>query len=116
VSSLDRRSERRAPKDLDQFTVELSNGASGYLFNISEHGLCVVLPVDQPAMQARQQVDGTVKGRGLNLDFSFEGRTVWFSVRKLDQTPYVFAGIEFPGQKEIPASLISHSLAREADA
>lgn len=114
MDSSDRRSERRAPKDLAQFTVELNENVSGYLQNISEHGLCVVLPVDQPALQARQAVTGRVQAQGMRLDFTFEGKTVWFSIRKIEQTPYVFAGIEFNVPMEIPESLISLSLARES--
>ncbi|MBI39270.1 MAG: hypothetical protein CMF59_06700 [Leptospiraceae bacterium] len=114
MDASDRRSERRAPKDLAQFTVELDGNVSGYLQNISEHGLCVVLPVDQPAMQAKQPVTGRVLGQGIRLDFPFQGKTVWFSIRKIEQTPYVFAGIEFNVPMEIPGSLISLSLARES--
>ena len=113
MDAADRRSERRAPKDLGQFEVKLDE-ANVYLFNISEHGLCVVLPVDQPAMQAKQSVTGIVIGQGIRLEFPFKGKTVWFSVRKIEQTPYVFAGIEFESPMEIPESLISLSLARES--
>ncbi|MCB1164829.1 MAG: PilZ domain-containing protein [Leptospiraceae bacterium] len=113
VDASDRRSERRAPRDLAQFTVELGDNVSGFLQNISEHGLCVVIPVDQPAMQAKQPVTGRVLGQGIRLEFPFEGKAVWFSLRKLEQVPYVFAGIEFNTRMEIPESLISLSLARE---
>ncbi|HBS05355.1 MAG TPA: hypothetical protein DEA96_10340 [Leptospiraceae bacterium] len=114
MDASDRRSERRAPKDLAQFTVELDGDVTGYLQNISEHGLCVVLPVDQPAMQAKQMVSGKVMGKGIRLEFPFQGKTVWFSLRKIEQTPYVFTGIEFNVPMEIPESLISLSLARES--
>ncbi|MCB1168710.1 MAG: PilZ domain-containing protein [Leptospiraceae bacterium] len=114
MDSSDRRSERRAPRNLEQFAVSMEDNIHGYLENISQHGLCVVLPIDQPALQRGQKVSGRVLGRGIKVDLPFSGNTVWFSIRKIDQTPYVYAGIEFESPMEIPESLISHSLARES--
>lgn len=74
----------------------------------------MILPVDQPALQAKQRVKGRITGRGIPVELKFMGKTVWFSLRKVDQTPYVFAGVEFDNPMEIPESLISHSLARES--
>ena len=94
-------------------TVDHWNIQKGFLGNISEGGLCAVMPPEFTC-----ELDTTLKGfvlqEPLNDKLNFEGRIAWKLDYEINKAPKLMLGLEFSNPLELPEQLMVISLAVES--
>jgi hypothetical protein len=111
-----RKAPRIYPKDFADYSVSFElngNIQKGFLGNISEGGLCAVMPPDFTC-----ELDTTLKGfvlqEPLNDKLNFEGRIAWKLDYEINKSPKLMLGLEFSNPLELPEQLMVISLAVES--
>lgn len=113
------RSARIAPKDFRDFTVQLHHEDAvtlGHLGNISDRGLCIVLPpgVDFPI--EKTPVEGYVLSRRMGEPLEFSGKVAWKAHGTVQGSEYLLAGIQFHTAQDLPDTLMALSISVDGPA
>ncbi len=107
------RSARIAPKDFRDFTVQLhyeDTVTLGHLGNISETGLCIVLPAGVDFPPEKTLVEGFVMSRRLPTTLEFTGRVAWKARGDVQGEESLLAGIQFHKSVDLPDALMAVSI------
>ena len=108
------RSARIAPKDFREFTVQLHYDDAvslGHLGNISETGLCIVLPPHVEFPAEKTLVEGYVMSRRMEDTMEFTGKVAWKALGNVQGTECLLVGVQFHRALELPNTLMALSIA-----
>lgn len=107
-----RKSDRIFPKDFADYAVHMNaNGESfsGYLGNISESGLCAIMPASFKA-EVNDTLDGSILHWPTSDNMEISGRIAWKSEMEFQKKPHIMIGMEFSEKFIFPEYLIALSL------
>ena len=115
--------ERRRPRvytnEMNHFEVILEAGESrwaGYVGDISEEGMCAVLPGSAwVAADEGGILRGRIGGSYLSSELNFEARVVWQSSSEHRGQAVQLVGLQFSGAVELPDQVIAALLVSEED-
>lgn len=110
-----RRAERIFPKDFADYSVQLHAGGenfSGYLGNISETGLCAIMPVNF-RLEVNDLSEGSVLHWPTGDNMEIAGRIAWRMSYEYQKKPHVMVGMEFSETITFPEYLLALSLSIE---
>lgn len=113
---MNRTRPRISPRDFEDYSVQMLIGEefySGPLGNISEIGLCIVVPgqVEMPEQAVVER--GSIHGRYLEHPIQFAGKIVWSAPSEALGEPATAAGVEFSSYTDLPEALLALSVATE---
>jgi len=107
---------RIAPRDFEDYSVQILIGDeffSGPLGNISEVGLCIVVPAQVELPEDAVIDRGSIHGRRLEDPIQFQGKIVWSAPTDALGEPATAAGVEFSREIDLPDALLAVSVALE---
>ncbi len=108
--------ERNKPRvytsEMNHFQVRLDLGGSGmlegYLGDISEEGMCAILPGSEELQLAKDdRVKGSIGGSYLKDDMPFEARFVWQSGSEHNNRSVRQVGLQFMESVSLPDPIIA---------
>ena len=111
-----RKAPRIYPKDFADYSVTFEMDGSqpkGFLGNISEGGLCAVMPPDF-SCSVDSRLKGFILQESLKEKVPFEGRVAWKIDYEINKVPKVMLGLEFSNSLDLPEQLMVISLAVES--
>jgi hypothetical protein len=111
--TVERNHSRIAPRDFQGFDVQVTLGDryfTGELGNISEEGLCVLLPGTVRASDF-DSVRGAIQARHLGVAFDFNGKVAWTSDAVHAGRPCTLVGVDFEQELELPPAVIALGMA-----
>jgi hypothetical protein len=112
MSSEIRKASRIFPKDFADYAVQLhasGENFSGYLGNISEKGLCAIMPATfQPEVD--EQSEGSVLHWPTGDNMEIAGRIAWKTAYEFQKKPHTMIGMEFSEAITFPEYLLALSL------
>lgn len=110
-----RKSDRIFPKDFADYAVHLNASGenfSGYLGNISESGLCAIMPSTfQP--EINDISEGSVLHWPTGDNMEIIGRIAWKTSYEFQKKPHTMIGMEFSETIIFPEYLLALSLSVE---
>lgn len=83
---------------------------AGELGNISETGLCVLVP-GRITVRPGVRIRGTVQARHLAVHLEFVGRVAWTAEAVKAGRPCILLGVDFDREIELPPSVIALGMA-----
>ncbi|MBX7059840.1 MAG: PilZ domain-containing protein [Leptospirales bacterium] len=108
---------RVSPRDFEDYSVQLLAGDSffsGMLGNISEDGLCVLIPGNVEIPDDCRQIErGNILSRHLKEPIEFRGDIVWTAPAEGEHEQLTMAGIHFQSALALPESLTARSLSMQ---
>ena len=110
-----RKADRIFPKDFADYAVQLNaNGDSfsGYLGNISETGLCAIMPANFPS-EVNEINEGSVLHWPTGDNMEIAGRVAWKTNYEFQKKPHIMIGMEFSDKIIFPEYLLALSLSVE---
>jgi len=114
---IERNRPRISPTDFIDFNVSLKMGdfdLKGYLGNISENGLCAIIPYEGERLaEVGLESTGIISSRRLADNIDFKGRVAWASSSPIRGKPHMLVGVEFKSALSLPDEIIAISLASE---
>lgn len=113
----ERSGPRIAPRDFHDFTVQLHHEDTvslGHLGNISETGLCIVLPVGVDFPAEKTTIEGYVMSRRIKDTLEFGGKVAWKATSSVEGKECLLAGIQFHGPVELPDALVALSISADS--
>lgn len=108
------RSPRFYPRDFNEYIVHIESGLitlEGKLGNISESGICVLMPGDD--LSQTSAVEGSVIERKTGKRLEFLGDVIWRVNKQLGNKEKFLYGIRFRSPLELTESLILINLSLE---
>lgn len=90
--------------DWDELTLE------GYLGNISDSGICVILPHDYLKDDIGSTITGAILSHTYEEYFEFQGKIVWTRIEKKGQKSNYILGIQFTEPIQLSGSLLLKSM------
>lgn len=99
--------------EMNHFTVRLCEAGSGteytgYVGDISEEGLCAVLPGEaEREFSAEVELKGEIGGSYLPENMSFAARLVWQSASEERGESVRLLGLQFQDQVDLPDQVIA---------
>ncbi len=116
---VERSRTRISPRDFIDYVVSIRIGDAeyqGFLGNISQNGLCVIVPhsgqVDAPAGVS---VNGKVVSRRLEVPLAYHGRAAWQSSSQIHNQPHVLIGVEFEDAMTLPDPLLALGMSTDSE-
>ncbi len=111
---------RVAVREFEDYSVQLlleDCFYSGMLGNISEKGLCILIPgaVEIPE-RSRRIERGNILSRYLEERIEFSGDIIWTAPAESHEERLTLAGVEFDAPLELPVQLTAISMAAETGA
>ncbi|MBP9885694.1 MAG: PilZ domain-containing protein [Leptospiraceae bacterium] len=107
-----RKADRIFPKDFADYAVQLHTSGenfSGYLGNISETGLCAIMPASfQP--EVNEMSEGSVLHWPTGDNMEVAGRIAWKRDYEFQKKPHTMIGMEFSRTITFPEYLLALSL------
>ncbi|MCR9142853.1 MAG: PilZ domain-containing protein [bacterium] len=108
-----KRSPRLYHNVLNKFKLELSLNIAGSEFfgilgDLSEDGLCAVIPVEDGSMLATEnggEVHGSILGKDLREELKFDARIAWQEMATFKGKHSFLLGIEFIESVKLPEVL-----------
>ncbi|MBI3396379.1 MAG: PilZ domain-containing protein [Spirochaetia bacterium] len=111
---------RIAPKDFADYAVNIKLPGlkcDGFLGNISEDGLCAIVPFEGPlGSEPGTEITGEITSRRLAGPLAFQGRLAWVSSSSIHDRPHLLLGIEFKARMDLPDNLLALGLMTDDDA
>ena len=110
-----RKSTRIYPKDLADYSVHLKilgDIISGTLGNISQGGLCAIMP-ESFHLENGLSVEGFLKDNPFQETMPFQGKVAWETEIMLKKIKRKMVGIQFTGSVDFPERLDAISLTLE---
>lgn len=111
-----RKAPRIYPKDFIDYAItfgEEGKTSKGFLGNISEGGLCAVMPIDfQVNVDSKEK--GFIIHEPSKEKIPFEGRVAWKLEYDINKQPKLMIGLEFSAPLELPEQLMVISLSVES--
>lgn len=110
-----RRNNRIYHKDLIDYKVffmENGNYVQGGLGNISESGLCAIMPIDF-SIQAGDELQGYLSYAPQRDEMDISGRVAWVTDYEHHGTPQIMLGVEFFTPLHFPEHLMALSMSFE---
>lgn len=107
----ERRGIRLKPKEFEEYKVRIDLGEltlEGSLGNISDSGLCVILPEDALLDEVGSEVTGAIHSKIRTEYLDFQGRIAWSNLSE-DEKGYL-SGIEFSQTIVLSNHLITKSM------
>lgn len=97
--------------EMNHFEVHLKTGdvsLSGYVGDISEEGLCAVIPGENlPAVEKDAAVSGKIGGSYLQSEMTFDARVVWQSEIEQRGGRVRLLGLQFSQSVDLPDQIIA---------
>lgn len=111
-----RKAPRIYPKDFIDYSIifdEEGNSSKGFLGNISEGGLCAVMPLEfQASVDTKKK--GSILHEPSKEKLPFEGRVAWKLEYEINKQQKLMVGLEFSSPLELPEQLMVISLSVES--
>lgn len=116
---VERSRTRISPRDFIDYVVSLRIGDveyQGFLGNISEDGLCAVIP-HSGAVEAPidAPVSGKVVSRRLQAPLAYKGRAAWQSSSQIHNQPHVLIGVQFEKTMTLPDPLLALGMSTDSE-
>jgi glyoxylate utilization-related uncharacterized protein len=115
MNSQIRKADRIFPKDFADYAVHINtNGEnfSGYLGNISETGLCAIMPANFQA-EVNEINEGSILHWPTGDNMEITGRIAWKTNYEFQKKPHIMIGMEFSDKIIFPEYLLALSLSVE---
>lgn len=97
--------------EMNHFEVHLDlgdNGATGYIGDISEEGMCAVVPGDDtPGFEKDAPLTGKIGGSYLPEEMRFEAEVVWQSASEQRGQKVQLLGLKFTKAVDLPDQVIA---------
>lgn len=107
---VERSRPRIAPKEFADYSVQVTledRYFTGKMGNISEEGMCVLIPGSVAVSDSGSAVKGTIQSRQLADTIGFNGSVAWASDAAVANRPHTLVGVKFDRSVELPVSLIA---------
>lgn len=111
-----RKNTRIYLEEYRDFTVHLQLAEisfDGFLANISQTGLCIILPADVSHLDVPEESMGAIMSSRLREPIDFNGTIIWTAEEHHNGKMHLLAGIRFNEHIAMPNSIIAMSIATE---
>lgn len=111
---IERSKPRISPTDFVDFSIQIQVQDlkfNGYLGNISEEGLGIIIPFRGKLDEINGlDAKGRIGSKRLKNDIAFTGKVAWNSMSDIRKEPHLLLGIQFTEKISLPEELIAIGL------
>ncbi len=101
---------RLSPKEYKDFRVEISGLAQGFLGNISEEGLLLIVSSETQLPEVSEALAGRIQSTRLSGPLDWSGTVAWKSESAVGGDVQQVAGISFDKAITLPDDLLALSM------